>query len=184
MRLTNQWLNVGIVDGESMHRNRQGTPQGNIVSPLLCNIYLHYVLDEWMDKTVRPLLNGECFIVRYADDFVILDTEREWLEKLASVLESYLETKLKLTLHPNKIVIRKIHQGIDFLGVVVFPTHIILRTKTKRRMLRKIKIRKRELKVGLIDKKSFSQSLQSYLGMLKHCRGRGIRNEINDILRG
>ena len=71
LRLIDQWLKVGIIDGNSMHRNSQGTPQGNIISPLLCNVYLHYVLDQWMMDTVRPLLKGEIFMIRYADDFVI-----------------------------------------------------------------------------------------------------------------
>ncbi len=156
----------------------KGIPLGNLTSQLFSNVYLNK-FDHYIKRELRIK-----HYIRYADDFVILDAERERLEKLVSVLGNYLEENLKLTLHPDKIVIRKIHQGIDFLGAVVFPTHIILRTKTKRRMLRKIKARKEELRAGLIDKKSFSQSLQSYLGMLKHCRGRGIRNQINDILKG
>jgi RNA-directed DNA polymerase len=56
LRLIDLWLKAGIIDGKSMHRNTTGTPQGNIISPLLCNIYLHYVLDEWIAKMVRPFL--------------------------------------------------------------------------------------------------------------------------------
>ena len=82
MKLIIQWLKAGIVDGESLQINRMGTPQEGRAykkhpvgvfsewasmqgraSPLLCNVYLHYVLDEWMDKTIRPLLKGEVFMI-------------------------------------------------------------------------------------------------------------------------
>lgn len=154
----------------------KGIPLGNLTSQLFSNVYLNK-LDYFVKRELRVK-----YYVRYADDFIILDTEKERLEKLVPVLNNFLETRLKLKLHPNKIFIRKIHQGVDFLGAIVFPTHIILRTKTKNRMFRKIKARKKELKAGLIDKKSFSQSLQSYFGMLTHCRGRGIRKKIFRIL--
>lgn len=155
----------------------KGIPLGNLTSQLFSNAYLNQ-FDHFVKRELRVK-----HYVRYADDFIILSREREYLEKLAPTLNKFMETKLKLCLHPSKIVIRKIHQGIDFLGVIVFPTHIILRTKTKNRMFRKIKARKKELELGFIDKKSFSQSLQSYFGILTHCRGRGIKKEIEKLLK-
>lgn len=154
----------------------KGIPLGNLTSQLFSNVYLNK-FDHFVKRELRFK-----YYMRYADDFIILDTEEERLEKLVPVLNNFLETRLKLKLHPNKVFIRKIHQGIDFLGAIVFSTHIILRTKTKNRMFRKIQARKKELKAGLIDKKSFSQSLQSYFGMLTHCRSNSVRNEINKIL--
>jgi retron-type reverse transcriptase len=154
----------------------KGIPLGNLTSQLFSNVYLNK-----FDHFVKRELKVKHYI-RYADDFVILDTNRERLEKLVPVLDDFLETRLKLTLHPDKIIIRKIHQGIDFLGAVVFPTYIILRTKTKNRMFRKIKARKKELRAGLIDRKTFSQSLQSYYGMLTHCRGKKNKNKILKII--
>ena len=121
MRLINQWLRVGIVDGESMHRNSQGTPQGNIISPLLCNIYLHYVLDEWIYKTVRPLLKGECFMVRYADDFVIGFEYEEDARRVMHTLAKRM-AKYSLQIHPDKSKLMKFVPGaikpptMDFLG--------------------------------------------------------------------
>lgn len=156
----------------------KGIPLGNLTSQLFSNVYLNK-FDHFVKRELRAK-----FYIRYADDFVILSREKEYLEELVFQINNFLEEKLKLHLHPDKISIRKIHQGIDFLGAIVFPTHIIMRTKTKKRMFRKIKARKKELKTGIIDKKSFSQCLQSYLGMLKHCRGRGIRKEIYRILKG
>jgi retron-type reverse transcriptase len=154
----------------------KGIPLGNLTSQLFSNVYLNQ-FDHFVKRELRVK-----YYVRYADDFIILDTGKEQLEKLVPILNNFIKTRLKLRLHPNKIFIRKIHQGVDFLGAIIFPTHIILRTKTRRRMFRKIKARKKELKLGLIDKKSFNQSLQSYFGMLNHCRGRGIRKEIYKIL--
>ena len=71
LRLINKWLKAGVVDGDSLEFSKKGSPQGNIISPLLCNIYLHYVLDAWIMEQVEPLMEGKLFIVRYADDFII-----------------------------------------------------------------------------------------------------------------
>lgn len=101
LRLINLWLKAGIIDGNSLHRNRQGTPQGNIISPLLSNVYLHYVLDQWLDKTVRPLLKGEMFIVRYADDFIIGFEYKEDAQRVNQTLPKRMQ-KYGLTIHPEK----------------------------------------------------------------------------------
>lgn len=170
---------LNIIEGIIRSYNKEsgkGIPLGNLTSQLFSNVYLNQ-LDHFVKRELRIK-----YYVRYADDFIILNTKKEQLERLVPIINNFLETRLKLHLHPNKIFIRKIHQGIDFLGAIVFPTHIILRTTTKKRMFRKIKARKKELKMGLIDKKSFSQCLQSYFGMLTHCRGRGIRKKIFRIL--
>jgi hypothetical protein len=97
--------------------------------------------------------------------------QKECLEYLLAQIEVFLKNNLKLDLHPNKIFLQKWHNGIDWLGYIVFPHHTILRTKTKRRMLKKVKAKKIELKRGKISAKSFNQSLQSYFGVLKHCCG-------------
>jgi hypothetical protein len=69
---------------------------------------------------------------------VILDKDEDYMEMLIFEINIFLKEKLKLNIHPNKIIIRKFSQGIDFLGYVVFPHHKVLRTKTKRKMLKKI----------------------------------------------
>lgn len=153
----------------------KGIPLGNLTSQIFSNIYLDR-LDQFMKRNLRTK-----YYLRYADDFIILDVKKERLEKLVPVLNDFLERDLKLQLHPNKLIIRKIHNGIDFLGYVVYPTHIILRTKTKRRMLLKIADKKRELDAGIISAETFDNTLQSYLGMLTHCRGDGIRDEVDRI---
>ena len=94
----------------------------------------------------------------------------------------FLKTKLKLSLHPNKVTIRKYRQGVDFLGYVILPHYITLRTKTKRRVFKKINQNLEKLKSGLMSKKSFKQSLQSYCGVLKHCCGYKIKKVINKLV--
>ena len=101
LKLIKQWLKVGIIDGNSMQVNRKGSPQGNIISPLLCNVYLHYVLDVWMDKTIRPLLKGEVFLTRYADDFIIGFENQEDAQRVYEVLPKRM-AKFGLTIHPDK----------------------------------------------------------------------------------
>jgi RNA-directed DNA polymerase len=71
VRLIGQWLNAGVLEGETLTHPEQGTPQGGVISPLLANIFLHYVLDEWYEHEVKPRMKGRRFLVRFADDFII-----------------------------------------------------------------------------------------------------------------
>jgi group II intron reverse transcriptase/maturase len=101
MQLIKQWLKVGVVDGNSLQISSQGTPQGNIISPLLCNVYMHYVLDKWLHETIRPLLKGEIFLIRYADDFIIGFEHEEDAQRVNKVLPKRMG-KYGLTIHPEK----------------------------------------------------------------------------------
>lgn len=101
LRLIQNWLEAGIVDGKEVFSSERGTPQGNILSPLLCNIYLHYVLDQWIEETVKPLLKGRCFLIRYADDFVIGFSNQSDAERVMKTLPKRL-MKYGLNIHPEK----------------------------------------------------------------------------------
>lgn len=149
-----------------------GLPLGNLTSQLFVNIYMNK-----FDQFAKHKMKAKYYI-RYADDFVILSTDKNYLENQIPIIHEFLDGELKLELHPDKITIRKFHQGLDFLGYVTLPHYRVLRTKTKKRMFRKIRQRKRDLDYGLISQESFNQSLQSYLGMLKHCQGYGIKYDI------
>ena len=124
------------------------------------------------------------YYFRYADDFAIVDQGLEYLEDLIVLIEDFLNKKLDLRLHSQKVEIRKFNQGVDFLGYVILPYYIILRTKTKRRMFRKIKGNKLKLNQKLISRDSFEQSLQSYYGILKHCSGHKLKRELNKFIKG
>jgi RNA-directed DNA polymerase len=75
LRLIGKWLNAGVMEAGSVTYPTEGSPQGGVISPMLANIYLHYVLDEWFATVIEPRLNGSAKLIRYADDFVIACTE-------------------------------------------------------------------------------------------------------------
>ncbi len=117
------------------------------------------------DQFVKHKLKVKHYI-RYADDFVILSNNREELENLIPLIRDFLSEKLKLKLHPKKVFIETLASGVDFLGWVNFSDHRILRTVTKRRMLRKIK------------ESLMPTMINSYLGLLKH----GNTNKLRGII--
>jgi hypothetical protein len=155
-----------------------GLPIGNITSQIFANIYLNE-----LDQFVKHGLKIRHYF-RYADDFVVVSSEKEFLQTTLPQIQEFLQEKLLLELHPNnKVSIRKFNQGVDFLGYVILPKYIVLRTKTKKWMLKKIRLRKCELKNSLITEELFNQSLQSYLGILKHCEGYKIEQIILEIIK-
>lgn len=97
---------------------------------------------------------------------MILADSKQELENLILKISSFLKTKLKLGLHPKKIIIRKLRQGIDFLGYVVLPHYRVLRTKTRKRMLKRVN----------------EKNLSSYLGLLKHCEGYSLASKLRLIV--
>jgi group II intron reverse transcriptase/maturase len=101
LRLIGKWLNAGVLEDGAVTYPEAGTPQGGVVSPLLANVYLHYVLDVWFEREVKPRLKGRAFLVRYADDFVMgfacEDDARRVLEVLPKRFGKY-----GLALHPDK----------------------------------------------------------------------------------
>lgn len=142
-----------------------GLPLGNLTSQLFVNIYMNK-----FDQFVKHKLRARYYI-RYADDFVFLSGDKRQLEYCISIIEKFLEEELKLEMHPDKVFIKTFFSGVDFLGMVNFSEYKILRTKTKRKMIKKMTIKKRELENGIISKESFDQTRESYWGMLKHCAG-------------
>jgi RNA-directed DNA polymerase len=118
------------------------------------------------------------YYARYTDDFVIVgDTQKE-LKNILFKVGSFLKNNLLLELHPKKIVINKYSQGMDFLGYIVLPHYQLLRTKTKKRIFKKLKMRIKQYRAGEIDKKSLNQSLQSYLGVLSHADTHKLTQEL------
>ncbi len=101
LRLIGKCLHVGVLDGEEYSEPDQGTTQGSVLSPLLGNVYLHYVLDVWFEREVKPRLCGEATLIRYADDFVIGFERHDDAERVLTVLGKRMG-RHGLTLHPDK----------------------------------------------------------------------------------
>ena len=127
----------------------KGLPLGNLTSQLFANIYLNE-FDQFMKHKIKAK-----FYIRYADDFVIFSENKIWLEEILFQMENFLRDKLKLEIHPDKIFIKTVTSGADFLGWVHFPNHRVLRTSTKRRMFRSLR---EDFRPDVVA---------SYLGMLK-----------------
>ncbi len=134
----------------------KGLPLGNVTSQLFANIYLNE-LDQFIKHKLKIR-----YYLRYCDDFVILSTDRNDFLEIIEKIGVFLDKNLKLRLHSSKIIIRKYSEGVDFLGYVVRPYYRVLRTKTKRRLLRRVN----------------EKNLPSYLGVLKHCSGYKIKKKI------
>lgn len=154
-----------------------GLPLGNVTSQLFANIYL----DEF-DQYVKHVLKIKYYF-RYCDDFVILSENEKYLEKLIGEIEVFVSDKLKLELHPYKIIIRKFRQGIDFLGYVILPHAAVIRTKTKNRIQKKVGVTIREFKAGVINKNTALGILNSYLGVLSHCKNKSLSQKLS-VLKG
>jgi group II intron reverse transcriptase/maturase len=100
-RVIGKWLNAGVTDGGKREYPEKGTPQGGVISPLLSNLFLHEVLDDWFVKTVKPRMRGKAAMVRYADDAVIMCELKEDAERIYKVLAARFE-KYGLKIHPEK----------------------------------------------------------------------------------
>lgn len=101
LRLIGKWLNAGVMASGALSYPEAGTPQGGVISPLLANIYLHTVLDEWFDTEVQPRLRGRSFLIRYADDFVMGFAEESDARRVLAVLPRRFE-RFGLAIHPDK----------------------------------------------------------------------------------
>jgi len=138
-----------IIESFSTHPG-VGLPLGNLTSQLLVNIYMNK-FDQWIKHHMKVKQ-----YIRYSDDFVIMSSDKSWLEELLSKIGGFLEENLRLQLHPDKVFIKTLASGVDFLGWVHFPDHRVVRTTTTRRMMKQIK------------EHPTNSTKQSYLGLLRH----------------
>lgn len=160
------WLLSKVINSfHSEDRDGKGIPLGNLTSQVFANIYLNE-----LDQFVKHKLKVRSYI-RYADDFLLLSNNKEYLHNLIGLIKTFLQDKLRLEFHPNKITSRKLEWGIDFLGYIVLPYCRLPRTKTKRRILRKV----RSLKIS-------DQSLASYLGYLSHADAFKVEQELKNLV--
>lgn len=146
-KMLDKWLKAGVREEHQVSYPQMGTPQGGIISPLLSNIFLHYVLDEWFIKEIQPRLAGQSFIIRYADDFLLGFTTEQDAQRVMSVLFHRL-AKYGITLHPDKTKLVILNREgddddhtFDFLGFTHYmgqslKGRSILKRRTSQKKLR------------------------------------------------
>jgi group II intron reverse transcriptase/maturase len=154
LRYIKRFLKAGIMDGMERYESDRGAPQGGLISPVLANVYLHYVLDMWFDKVVRKECKGEAYIIRYADDFVCMFQYEDEARKFFTDLKERLaKSGLEIAEDKSKIIrfgrfARQNEPGgktetFDFLGF----THINGKTrKGKYRVAHRISKKKMKVK--------------------------------------
>ncbi|MFA6158538.1 MAG: reverse transcriptase/maturase family protein [Candidatus Paceibacterota bacterium] len=157
------WLLKKVVSSFNSGREGVGLPLGNLTSQLLVNIYMNE-----FDQFVKHKI-GAKYYVRYADDFVTLSDDKEYLERVLSRMGEFLKSNLRLALHPDKVYIKTLASGVDFLGWVHFPHHRVLRGATRRKMLRNL----------ANDPKEAARI--SYLGLLKHGNAKRLECHIGPL---
>jgi len=139
-----------VVNSFNLGNSNKGLPLGNLTSQLLVNIYMNE-----FDQFVKHKLKTKHYI-RYADDFVLFSDNKKRLEDKIEPIKYFLKNKLKLEIHEDKIQIKTLSSGVDFLGWVHFSDHRVLRTKTKKRMFKRMAA------------SPFPETTNSYLGLLGH----------------
>lgn len=154
--------------------DRRGIPIGNLTSQIFANIYMNE-----FDQFIKHDLKVK-YYARYTDDFIIISSDKKYLEDLITPIQDFLRAKLYLELHPKKVHITKHIRGIDFLGYVILPEHIKLRTRTKRKIPKKIKEMVYSYKSGKISELTLFSSLQSYLGVMSHANAYKLSQEIQN----
>ena len=158
--LIGKWLNAGVVEDEVLSYSDKGTPQGGVISPVLANIYLHHVLDEWFTNEVQPRMQGHCFITRFADDFIIGCQNEEDAKRIMTVIPKRFD-RFGLTIHPEKTKLfpfgkpasnTEVSKGeatFDFLGFTHYWARSrsgswVIKRKTAKKKMRKSIVAMRE----------------------------------------
>lgn len=149
-----------VIESFNFQGDDIGLPLGNLTSQLFCNIYMNE-----FDQFVKHKLKAKHYI-RYADDFVFVSSNKEWLFSMLPLISDFLIRPLHLRLHPDKVFIKSLASGVDFLGWINFTHHRVLRTTSKKRMFKRI------------YKKPKNEVLQSYLGLTSHGNSHNLQQEI------
>ncbi len=177
-KMIDKWLKAGVMEGGNISYPEEGTQQGSVISPLLSNIYLHYVLDEWFSEEIQPLLKGKSFMVRYADDSVLGFSDKSDAEKVMEVLPKRF-AKYGLTLHPEKTKLIDLNsqrggsdRSFDFLGF----THFLGRSRKGLKVLKR-KTSSKRLTRAIVN-------ISKFIKLNRHLKLRELIAAINIKLRG
>lgn len=148
-----------------------GMPIGNLTSQMFANLYLNE-----LDQYAKQTLHAKRYI-RYMDDVVVLHEDKKYLWALKEQIDEFITSQLNLKLN-NKTMVRKASQGVEFVGFRVWPTHKKLRKKSALKMKRRLRYLQRAFGRGAVDLQEVNSSVQSYLGILKHCNSYNLREKL------
>ena len=191
LRYIKRFLISGIMEGTELKESDRGTPQGGLISPVLANVYLHYVLDLWFEKAVKPKLRGEAYYVRYADDFLILFQYENEAQKVMQSLKPRLG-KFGLEVAEEKTRILPIgrfkgtKEDFDFLGFTFYNT----KTRTGKYRLgvrtskKKLKAKKQAAKAWLNTRltKPLAETMKTLAAVIRgHCNYYGVNGNYHSI---
>ena len=119
-----RFLKAGILDNKDIIPSEKGTPQGGLISPILANIYLHYVLDQWFESYIKKQTKGQCYLIRYADDFIMLfEYLDDSIKTYQEVVKRLNEYNLKLQLDKTNIIKfnnKELKNTINYLGLCIY----------------------------------------------------------------
>ena len=191
LRYIKRFLIAGIMEGTERTDSDRGTPQGGLISPVLANVYLHYVLDLWFEKAVKPKLRGEAYYVRYADDFLILFQYENEARAVMEALKSRL-SKFSLEVAEDKTRIlpmgrfKGTKEDFDFLGFTFYNTktrggkyRLGVRTSKK-----KLKAKRQAAKAWLHTRltKPVAETMKLLAAVIRgHCSYYGINGNFHAI---
>ena len=191
LRYIKRFLIGGIMEGTELKESDRGTPQGGLISPVLANVYLHYVLDLWFEKGIKPRLKGEGYYVRYADDFLIMFQYENEARKVMQVLIPRLG-KFGLEVAEEKTRILPIgrfkgtKEDFDFLGFTFYNTktrtgkyRVGVRTSKK-----KLKAKKQAAKAWLKTRltKPVADTMKTLAAVIRgHCNYYGVNGNYHAI---
>ena len=191
LRYIKRFLIGGIMEGTELKESDRGTPQGGLISPVLANVYLHYVLDLWFEKGIKPRLNGEGYYVRYADDFLIMFQYENEAGKVMQALIPRLG-KFGLEVAEDKTRILPIgrfkgtKEDFDFLGFTFYNTktrtgkyRVGVRTSKK-----KLKAKKQAVKAWLKTRltKPVADTMKTLAAVIRgHCNYYGVNGNYHAI---
>jgi len=147
---------------------RKGLPIGNLTSQLFANVYLNE-LDHFVKERLK-----ERWYARYMDDFLIIHPDKNHLIKTRDRIAEYLDQTLNLRLHPRKITIKNVQEGVPFVGYRIFYDHTLVRGDTLRHMQRKYRYKTKLHQKGKISDLTLAKSQTSIQGHLKHANAHGL----------
>lgn len=165
----------GDVNNPADRISGKGMPIGNLTSQMFANLYLNE-LDQYCKRTLSIR-----YYVRYMDDVIILSNDKGKLHQYKALIEDFLNNKLDLHLN-NKTAIRPISTGVEFVGYRLWPTHVKMRKSTALKMKKRLKYVKKQYENKQLPFEKVNATVQSYMGILKHCDSYSLQSKIFEKL--